>query len=101
MDVGSPIVDLHIYGVIVPKNLIYLGDSISIMPKETILKLNLQGTLRKTTTFLQLANRSTVTLEGIFEDFMVTIDSWEYPTDFLVPQPKKKFNGYPLILGRP
>ena len=32
---------------------------------------------------------------------MVTIDSWEYPTDFLALQPKTKFNGYPLILGRP
>ena len=32
---------------------------------------------------------------------MVTIEYWEYPTDFLVRQPKNKFNGYPLILGRP
>ena len=32
---------------------------------------------------------------------MVTIDSWEYPTDFLVLQAKTKFNGYPLILERP
>ena len=42
-----------------------------------------------------------VTLEGIVEDVMVSIDSWEYPIDFLVLQPKTKFNGYPLILGRP
>ena len=32
---------------------------------------------------------------------MVTINSWEYPIYFLVLQPKTKFNGYPLILGRP
>ena len=32
---------------------------------------------------------------------MVSIDSWEYPADFLVLQPKAKFIGYPLILGRP
>jgi len=31
---------------------------------------------------------------------MVSFDSWEYPTNFLVLQPKIKFNGYPLILGR-
>ena len=66
-----------------------------------MLKLNLQGNLRKTTTILQLADRSTVTLEGIVEDVMVTIDSWEYPNYFLVIQPKTKFNFYPLILGRP
>ena len=32
---------------------------------------------------------------------MVSIDSWEYPADFLVLQPKAKLNGCPLILGRP
>jgi len=37
----------------------------------------------------------------MFEDVMVSIDFWEYLVDFLVLQPKKKFNGYPLILGRP
>ena len=71
------------------------------MTKETMLKLNLQGTLRKTTTFMQLTDRSIVTAEGIVEDVMVTIDSWVYPIDFLVLQPKTKFNGYPLILGTP
>ena len=101
LDPGSPIVDVHIGGVIVPNTLINLGAAINIMTKETMLKLNLQGTLRKTTIVLQLADRSTVTQEGIVEDIMVTIDSWEYPTDFLVLQQKTKFNGYPLILGRP
>jgi hypothetical protein len=57
--------------------------------------------LRKTTTVLQLADHSTVTPEGIVEDVMVSIDSWEYPADFLVLQPKAKLTGYPLILGRP
>lgn len=32
---------------------------------------------------------------------MVLIDSWEYPADFLVLQPKAKLISYPLILGRP
>ena len=32
---------------------------------------------------------------------MVSIDSQEYPADFLVLQSKTKFNGYPLILARP
>ena len=32
---------------------------------------------------------------------MVNIESWEYPIDFLVLQPRTKFNGYHLILGRP
>ena len=39
--------------------------------------------------------------EGIVEDVMVSINSLEYPVDFLVLQPKAKLVGYPLILGRP
>lgn len=32
---------------------------------------------------------------------MVSINSWEYPIDFLALQPKAKLTGYPLILGIP
>jgi len=71
------------------------------MTRDTMLKLNLQGSLRKTSTVLQLADRSIVTLEGIVEDVLVSVDSWEYHADFLVLQPKAKLTGYPLILGRP
>jgi len=42
-----------------------------------------------------------VTPEGIVEDVLVSVDSWEYPVGFLVLQPKAKLTGYPLILGRP
>eukprot|EP00253_Pinus_taeda_P008680 PITA_08680 len=66
-----------------------------------MLKLNLQISLRKTSTVLQLADHSTATPEGIVEDVLVSVDSWEYPADFVVLQPKAKLTGYPLILGRP
>ena len=32
---------------------------------------------------------------------MVSIESWEYPADFLVLRPKARIIGYPLILERP
>ena len=60
LDHDSPVVDVHIDGVIVPNTMIDLGAGINIMTKETMLKLNLQGTLRKTTTVLQLVDRSTI-----------------------------------------
>jgi len=101
LDPRSPVVDVHINGTIVPHTLINLGAAINVMTKDTMLKLNLQVSLRKTTIVLQLANRSTVTPEGIIEDVMVSIDSWEYPADFLVLQLKAKLTAYPLILGRP
>lgn len=94
-------VDVNIDGIIVPHTLIELGVGINVMTKETVLKINLQGSLINTTTKLQLVDRSTVDPKGVVEDVMVSIDSWEYPTDFLVLQPKTKFNGYPLIHGRP
>ena len=84
LDLGSPVVDVHINETIIPHTLIDLWAAINVMTKDMMLKLNLQGSLRKITTVLQLADRSTVTPEGIVEDVMVSIDSWEYPTDFLV-----------------
>eukprot|EP00253_Pinus_taeda_P006669 PITA_06669 len=82
LDPGSPVVDVHINGNIVPHTLIDLGVAINVMTKDTMLKLNLQGSLRKTTTILQLVDHSTVTPKGIVEDVMVSIDSWEYPAYF-------------------
>ena len=75
LDLGSPIVDVEIDGIIVPNTLIDLRDAINVMTKENMLKPNLQGTWRKTTMVLQLADRSTVTLKGIVEDVMVSIVS--------------------------
>ena len=75
LDPGSPIVDVHINGTIIPHTLIDLGAAINVITRDTMLKLNLQGSLRKTATILQLVDRSTVTPEGIMEDVMVSIDS--------------------------
>jgi len=50
---------------------------------------------------LKLIDKSTVVHKGVIEDVMISINSWEYPTYFLVLQPNTKFNGYPLILQRP
>ena len=101
LDPGSPVVNVHINGIIIPHTLIDLGAAINVMTKDTMLKINLQGSPRKTTIVLQLAECSILTPEGIVEDVMVSIDSWEYPANFLVLQLKAKLTGYPLILGRP
>ena len=82
-DPSSVVVDVHIDIIMVPNTLIDLGAAINVMTRETMLKLNLQGALRKTTTIFQLVDRSTVSLEGVIEDEMVYIESWEYPTDLL------------------
>jgi len=73
----SPVVDVQINSTIVLHTLIDLCASINVMTKHTMLKLNLQGSLRKNTTVLKLADHSRVTPEGIVEDVMVSINSWE------------------------
>ena len=66
------------------------------MTLETMKTLQLTN-LQHTTIVLELAD----ILEGILEDIIVSLDSWEYPVDFLVLQPKSNLGGHPIILGRP
>ena len=70
------------------------------MTIETVRKLGLTN-LRPTPIILELADRSTIKLEGILDDLVISVDSWEYHVDFLVLQPKSQLGGHPLILGRP
>jgi len=100
LDPWSPVVDVHINGTIITHTLIDLEAAINFMTRDTMLKLNLQSSLRKTSAVLQLADRSTMTPEGIVEDVLVSVDSSEYPADFLVLQLKAKLTGNPLIFGR-
>jgi len=55
LDPGSPVVDVHINDTIFPHTLIDRRVAINVMTKDTMLKLNIQSSLRKTTTVLQHA----------------------------------------------
>ena len=98
---GILVVTMNIKNVSIPKALIDLGETINVMNKDTMLKLNLQELLRHTATILQSENSSTIYLEGMLDDITVCVDSWEYPTNFIVLRTKNKLSGYPLILGIP
>ena len=69
------------------------------MTKDTMKKLKIEG-LRATPAILQLANSSTVTPDGMIENIVVTLDSLEYPIDFMIFSPKVNLSSYPVILGR-
>ena len=84
----------------IPKTLIDLGATINVMTLKTMEYLHLKN-IRPTTTVLELVDRSKITPEGILEDIIVYLDSWEYPIDFILLQPKSNLGGHPLILGRP
>eukprot|EP00253_Pinus_taeda_P017564 PITA_17564 len=99
-DPGNPMVTIQIYGQTMPNALVDLGATINILTTSTCQKLGITS-VEPTSTLLELADRSVVRLEGILHDVMVSVDSWEYPTDFLIINPKTRLDGHPLILGRP
>jgi len=100
IDPGIPMVTISINNFSVPNTLIDLGAAINVMTMETMKTLHLNN-IKSTYTILELADRSKVVPEGILEDIIVSLDSWEYPVDFLILQPKTNLGGHPLILGRP
>lgn len=99
IDPGIPMVTISINNFSVPNTLIYLRVAINVMTMETMKYLHLNN-IRSTSTILELADRSKVVPEGILEDIIVSLDSWEYLVDFLILQPKTNLGGHPLILGR-
>ena len=50
---------------------------------------------------MELTDKSKVKPNGVVDDVIVSIDSWEYPVDFIILQPKSNLGGHTLILGRP
>eukprot|EP00253_Pinus_taeda_P010407 PITA_10407 len=61
----------------------------------------LKHLIRETPTILELADRSTIKPEGVIEDLVISVESWNYRADFVMLQTKTKLGGHPLILGRP
>lgn len=100
IDPGSPVVQINVNGQVVKNVLIDLGAAINVMTKHTMDSLNISN-IRSTPTVLQLADSSTVKPDGIVEDVIVILESWEYPADFTILSVKATLGGYPVILGRP
>jgi hypothetical protein len=100
-DPGHPTVTVQVGKTIIPRVLVDLGAAINIMTLETLQLLQLQNEVKETPTILELADRSTIKPEGVIEDLSISVESWNYPVDFTVLQPKTKLGGHPLILGRP
>ena len=88
---------MSINGQFVKNTLIDLGASINVMTKDTMNKLKIEG-LRATPTVLQLVDSSTITLDGMIENIVVTLDSLEYLADFMILSPKVNLSSYPIIL---
>jgi len=85
-------------GVLISNVLIDLASTINVMTKKTMDQLGLVH-IRPTPTMLELKDRSKIKPKGVLYDVVVSLDSWEYPTDFIVLQPQNLVGGHPLILG--
>jgi len=100
LDLGSPIVKIHINGTKIPNMLIDLGAAINIMSKQVMHTFRLPN-LKYTPTLLLFVDRSVIKPDGVLEDVCASLYSWEYPVDFMVLTPKNNLGGHPLILVRP
>jgi hypothetical protein len=98
---GNPVVTITINEVSIGNTLIDLGEAINVMTITTLEELQLKPLLRPTPTILELADKTRVIPEGILDDIIVTLASWEYPIDFLVIHSKYPTKGHSVILGRP
>jgi hypothetical protein len=92
------VVTIEINGVFLPNTLIDLGVAINVMLVHTMKTLQLNH-LRPTQTFLELADKSVITLAGSLDDITITLASWEYLALFLVIYPKSSKPGHPVVLG--
>ena len=82
--IGSLVMTMNIKSVSISETLIDLGETINVMNKDMMLKVNIQALLIHTTIVLQLEDSSIVFPKGMLEDIIVCVDSLEYPTDFIV-----------------
>jgi hypothetical protein len=80
---GNLIVTITINEVSIGNTLIDLGESINVMTATTLEKLQLQPFVRPTPPILELADKTRVIPEGILDDIIVTLVSWEYRIDIL------------------
>ena len=46
--------------------------------------LQLKNVIRETPTILELADRSKIKPEGVIKDLINSVESWNYPADFVV-----------------
>ena len=55
--------------------------------------------IHPTPTVLELVDRFKIKMEGLLDEVIVSIDSWEYTTDFITLQSQNPIGGHPFNLG--
>ena len=102
-DPGCPTISVNIGGISVEKALLDLGASVNLLPYSMYKHLGL-GELKPTSITLSLDDRSIKIPKGTIEDFLIQVDRFYYPVDFVVLDTESVAvgaNHVPIILGRP
>lgn len=86
-NLGNPVFSVQIGNVLVSNFLIDMGVAINVMAKQNMDQLRLSH-LRPTPTVLELEDRSKIKAEGVLDNVIISLHSWEYLVDFIVLQPK-------------
>ncbi|XP_026452497.1 uncharacterized protein LOC113352971 [Papaver somniferum] len=102
-DPGCPTVTCVIGKQTIDNALLDLGASVNLLPFSVYEQLGL-GKMKPTRITLQLADRSVKIPRGIIEVFLVQVENFIYPVDFVIldtqPVSSQDLN-IPIILGRP
>ena len=77
-DPVNPTIRVYIGNTHIPNILVDLGAAINVMTIEIVKKLG-PTNLMPTDTILEMADRSMIKPEGILDDLVVSVDSWECP----------------------
>ena len=102
-DPGCPTIPMNIGGSCVEKALLDLGASVNLLPYLVYKQLGL-GELKPTTITLSLTDRSIKIPKGTVEDFLIQVEKFYYPIDFVVLDTELVAMGanyVPIILERP
>ena len=73
-DPDHPTVTVKIGKKIIPRVLVDLGAAINIMTLETSQLLQLKNEIRDTPTILELVDHSTIKLEGVIEELIISVE---------------------------
>ncbi|PIN20442.1 hypothetical protein CDL12_06873 [Handroanthus impetiginosus] len=101
-DPGMFSIPCKIGSIRIEKAMCDLGASINVMPLSIYSSLNM-GPLKETGVVFQLADRSVVYLEGVFEDVLVQVNGFVFPADFFVLNMTEDNSPHStqILLGRP
>ncbi|XP_026459719.1 uncharacterized protein LOC113360425 [Papaver somniferum] len=102
-DPGCPTVTCVIGSQKIENALLDLGASVNLLPFSVYEQLGL-GEMKPTRITLQLADRSVKIPRGIIEDFLVQVENFIYPVDFVILDTQHVCSqdiNIPIILGCP